>query len=196
MKIRNRLNQPLRIGITGRMGSGKTTIGKIILNLRKNTEIYSIGQKIKQIVFELDLPFERSVLQNTGDFFRTYDNLVWVKYVSRQIKKEKKFGAIVDDIRYKVEGEFLRKQGFIIVRAITSEKLRRNRISEREKMLISDSNWENWNNHKNELETDTMEADFEIINDGDFKKLSDEVLKFINSIDKKSRSLYDFIKSN
>jgi dephospho-CoA kinase len=187
-------NKKLFIGITGRMGSGKTTIAKQMLALRGNAELYSIGQKIKDIIFELDLPFKRDVLQNTGDFFRVYDDLAWCKYVIRHIEKEKNKGAIIDDIRYSVEADYLKSKGFIIVRAVSTDENRRQRISDRDRINISEKSWKDWNNHQNEQDTIQMKADYEIMNNGSIEDLSIEISKFFSSIERKTKSLHDFIK--
>ena len=179
--------------VEGTIGVGKTTIAKQMLALRGNAELYSIGQKIKDIVFELDLPYKRDVLQNTGDFFRTYDDLVWINYLMKHINKQKNVGAIIDDIRYSVESEYLKSKGFIIVRAKSEESLRKERISSRDKISFSDENWIDWNTHKNEHDTYSMEADYEIPNNGSIEDLTKEIIKFFNSIEKRSRSLYDFL---
>ena len=176
------------------MGSGKTTIAKqMVVLIGGNAELFSIGQKIKDTVFELDLPYRRDVLQNTGDFFRTYDNLVWVKYLMKHIEKQKNQGAVIDDIRYAMEGKYLKSMGFIIVRAISSNSNRRGRIASRENIDISENDWNNWNTHNNEQDTKTMETDYEIVNDGSIEDLSREITKFFNSLEKKKRSLHEFI---
>ncbi|MHA1990052.1 MAG: AAA family ATPase [Candidatus Hodarchaeales archaeon] len=182
------------IGITGRMGSGKTTIAKQMIALKGNAELYSIGQKIKNITFELDLPFKRDVLQNTGDFFRSFDQLVWINYLMKHIEKQKNLGAIIDDIRYSVEGEYLRSNNFILVRAVSSSENRRKRISERDRIEISEDDWQNWNNHQNESETTSMKVDYEIVNTGNIEDLTNEIIKFFNFIERKTKSLHDFIK--
>lgn len=175
------------------MGSGKTTIAKQIIALKGNSELYSIGQKIKHITFELDLPFKRDVLQNTGDFFRSYDNLVWIKYLMKHIEKQKNLGAIIDDIRYDVEGKYLKSKNFYIIRAVSSSEKRRARISDRDRINITEDDWQNWNNHQNESETTTMKVDYEIVNNGNIEDLTTEIIKFFNFIERKTKSLYDFI---
>ncbi|MFW9930486.1 MAG: AAA family ATPase [Candidatus Thorarchaeota archaeon] len=184
---------PPLIGITGQMGSGKTTIAKLILSLAGNFELFSIGQKIKNIVFELDLPYKREILQETGDFFRIFDPLVWVKYLINHIEKQNASHVIIDDIRYKEECVFLKKRGFIIIRVVSKDQNRRERIKLRDKAEISDSNWNEWNQHKNEKDTTIMNVDHEIINNGSIDDLVKEIEVLFKSLSKKSRNLKDFI---
>ncbi len=56
------------IGITGKMGAGKTTVSRIIAQQLGNTEVLQIAGKLKFIIRDLDLPYKREVLQETGDF--------------------------------------------------------------------------------------------------------------------------------
>ena len=60
------------------MGSGKTTVAEFLKN-EYQFEIVRISGKLKEIVRELELPYTRDVLQQTGDFFRQFDQLVWIR---------------------------------------------------------------------------------------------------------------------
>ena len=190
-------HRPLFIGLTGSLGSGKSSVARIILAFHKNVELYSIGQKIKSIVFELDLSYRRDVLQDTGDFFRKHDPLVWVKYLSKQIKRNSKsLGAIIDDIRWKEEGEFFKAQGFVLVRVEADDALRRERIQARDKSLVNDGDWERWNSHRTEEDARSMPVDYEIRNNGSMDELIIQTESLVNQIDqrRKSRNLQQYIE--
>ena len=182
------------IGITGPMGAGKTTVAKQILLYNSNMELYSISKKIKTIISELNLPYRRDVLQETGDFFRKYDSLIWVTYLLRQINlNQPNIGAVIDDIRYTEECSYLRKQKFFIIRVIASDNLRRERIAKRDTIDIDDDTWIAWNQHSTEKETLTMPVDLEITNNGSLEDISQEVQRLLKNFKYRSQSLTDFI---
>ena len=71
--------------------SGKSTVAKIIKDYDSRYKIYSFGQKVKDIAYDL---FEmegkdRSLLINIADKMRDIDPDVWAKYiVKKQIMKK------------------------------------------------------------------------------------------------------------
>ena len=184
----------LLIGITGPMGAGKTTVAKQILLYNSNIELFSISKKIKSLVSELNLSYRRDILQETGDFFRKYNSLIWVVYLLRQINLiQSNIGAVVDDIRYSEECSYLRKQKFFIIRVIASDNLRRERIAKRDAIAIDDKTWTTWNQHPTEKDTLTMPVDLEITNNGSLEDISQEVQRLLKNFKYRSQSLTDFI---
>jgi dephospho-CoA kinase len=178
------------------MGTGKTTVAKQILVRHKNSELYSIGQKIKNLIIELELPYRRDILQETGDFFRKFDPYVWVKFLVKQIKASES-AVIIDDIRWREECDYLKSQGFIILRITASEQLRKERIEKRDNIKITSEVWKQWNNHKTEIEAKTMPVDYELANEGSLEELKDKIDKFLDNffgVTKKSKRLPDFLK--
>ena len=107
----------LLIGITGKMGAGKTTVSKIIAQQLKEANVLQIAGSLKKIIRDLNLPYKREILQETGDFFRKWDKLVWVKSVLRKAQKfqDDDKGTVIDDIRYIVERNELKKNSFWII---------------------------------------------------------------------------------
>ena len=184
----------LLIGITGPMGAGKTTVAKQILLYNSNIELFSISKKIKSLVSELNLSYRRDILQETGDFFRKYNSLIWVEYLLRQINlNQSNIGAVVDDIRYSEECSYLRKQKFFIIRVIASDNLRRERIAKRDAIAIDDKTWTTWNQHPTEKDTLTMPVDLEITNNGSLEDISQEVQRLLKNFKYRSQSLTEFI---
>ena len=99
----------MKIAISGPMGSGKTTIANLILTSNPEYKIYSFGQKIKDIAYELfnmDKNVKnRSLLINIADKMREIDPDVWAKYIINQTNSYN--DCIIDDLRFQNELDLL-----------------------------------------------------------------------------------------
>jgi len=118
----------MKIAIYGPMCSGKSTVASIIRNYDPRHDIYSFGQKIKDLASEL---FEmegkdRSLLINIADKMREIDEDVWAKYILKQTE-HKKF-CIIDDLRFKNELKYLDEWKIICL--TTPLNVRKERIKE------------------------------------------------------------------
>lgn len=158
------------IGITGRMGAGKTTAARFIITENEKYELLRIAGKLKSIVKELDLPYTRDTLQRVATFFRELDHDIWVKFALKEIdeliERDPKSCVVVDDVRFENEAIFLRKRGFKIIKIETTEDLRRKRISNRDRLEITSTTWKRWQEDPTEIEIDKIESDHTIVNDG------------------------------
>ena len=103
----------MKIAISGPMGSGKTTIANLIITSNPEYKIYSFGQKIKDIAYELfnmnKLVKDRSLLINIADKMREIDPDVWAKYTMTQLSDN----VIIEDVRYPNELQALRDRLFL-----------------------------------------------------------------------------------
>ena len=119
----------MKIAISGPMGSGKTTIAKIIENTNSKYNIYSFGQKIKDLAYELfnmDPKLKnRSLLINIADKMREIDPDVWAKYIINQTKDEQ--FCIIDDLRFQNELDLLNDEWIFII-LILDENIRLQRL--------------------------------------------------------------------
>ena len=101
----------MKIAISGPMGSGKTTIANLIITSNPEYKIYSFGQKIKDIAYELfnmnKLVKDRSLLINIADKMRDIDPDVWAKYIINQTNSYNY--CIIDDLRFQNELDILSK---------------------------------------------------------------------------------------
>ena len=99
----------MKIAISGPMGSGKTTIANLIKETNNEYQIYSFGQKIKDLAYELfnmDKNFkDRSLLINIADKMREIDPDVWAKYIINQTNSYNH--CIIDDLRFQNELDLL-----------------------------------------------------------------------------------------
>jgi len=101
----------MKICISGPMGSGKSTIAKMIKESNERYNIYSFGQKVKDVAYDLfnmNKDFkDRSLLINIADNMRMIDPDVWAKYIVKQIDDHKY--CIIDDLRFQNELDILEK---------------------------------------------------------------------------------------
>lgn len=122
----------MKIAITGKMCSGKSTLAKYICSLDQRFKIYSFGQKVKDVatdLFKMDpLQKDRTLLTSIGTKMREIDPDIWTKYIIDQTK-DNSF-CIIDDLRYQNEYEYLVKNNFKIIQINLSPELQEQRIKE------------------------------------------------------------------
>lgn len=112
--------RPCRLALCGYMGSGKTTVAKI-LEEKYGFKRYSFASKLKEILKELygvdkAHPRFREIAQSFSDATLGIDPHVWVRLLVNKIDQEKPWRIVVDDLRYVREAQALKQRGFIIVR--------------------------------------------------------------------------------
>ena len=118
----------MKIAITGKMCSGKSTIATMIIQYNNNYNKYSFSQKIKDIAVELFnmKNKDRELLIKIGGYMREINNDVWVNYLMNKIKHED--NCIIDDLRYQNELTECLKNNFKIIQLNVSKKDQINRI--------------------------------------------------------------------
>lgn len=118
----------MKIAITGKMCSGKSSLAQIITETDSRFVIYSFGQKVKDVAKDIFNMKEkdRTLLTSIGTKMREIDYDVWVNYVINQTKD--KTHCIIDDLRYQNEYEALHKNGYKIIQLIVDPKVQEERI--------------------------------------------------------------------
>ena len=75
----------MRIAVTGKMCSGKTTLCNYLCELEPRFEIFSFGKKVKDVasdLFQMDpLIKDRTLLTSIGQKMREIDSEVWINYI-------------------------------------------------------------------------------------------------------------------
>jgi dephospho-CoA kinase len=125
---------PRRIGIMGKMGSGKTTLANNIIKQAPGFVRYSFGEKVKTIakdLFGVDYK-DRNLLQAIGSKMRDIRSSVWIDYVINQIVSQGNSLVVIDDVRYLDEIEALQRCGFYLIYLDTPEETRLNRLEKRD----------------------------------------------------------------
>lgn len=145
----------MRIAVTGKMCSGKTTLCNYLCELEPRFKIFSFGKKVKQVasdLFQMDpLIKDRTLLTSIGQKMREIDSEVWINYVVQQCKDVEY--CLVDDLRYQNEYEALVKNGFKIIQLNISDELQESRI----KMVYPNNYLDHLNNRCHPSEKNTFQ---------------------------------------
>ena len=122
----------MKLAVTGKMCSGKTTLCNYLCSIEPRFQIFSFGKKVKEVgtdLFGMDpLTKDRPLLTSLGQKMREINSEVWINYVMNQC--ENKEFCLVDDLRYQNEYEALVKNGFKIIQLEVSDELQEKRIRE------------------------------------------------------------------
>lgn len=121
----------IRVGFTGWAGSGKSDAARY-LQEKYDCEIVSFADGIKFVdryLFGTGAK-NRKRLQDIGEFFRSYDSEIWVNRTLETV--EFMDNACIDDLRRFNEYEALIKNGFKIVRIVSDEDKRVERLTKRD----------------------------------------------------------------
>jgi len=115
----------MKIAIHGPMCSGKTTVANIIKDLESRFTVYSFGQKVKDIAYELFSMEgkDRTLLIKIADKMREIDKDVWAKYVINLTNQNNY--CIIDDLRFQNELNYLDEWQIICLTTPEEERIRR-----------------------------------------------------------------------
>jgi nucleoside 2-deoxyribosyltransferase len=114
--------RPCRLALCGYMGSGKSTVAKI-LEAKYGFKRYSFASKLKEILRELygvhkQHPRFREIAQAFADATLKIDPNVWVRLLCSRIDHENPWRVVVDDLRFVREAQAIKQRGFKIVRLV------------------------------------------------------------------------------
>lgn len=118
----------MKIAITGKMCSGKTTLANIIKESNDKYNIYSFGKKVKQVAKDLFNMTEkdRTLLTSIATKMREIDSNVWINYIINETKNND--FCIIDDLRFQNEYEELHKNNFKIIQLTIENDIQTERI--------------------------------------------------------------------
>lgn len=200
-------NKPLRIALTGRMRSGKSTIADHLW-LKHDFAKVSFASSLKQLADRLfshlyepiyedcsiseggrsvkEYRKPRALLQTLGQKLREIDEDVWIKQAEQDVELAEAWrstaGVVIDDLRQPNEYEWARANGFIIIRVEADEALRLKRAEQ-----AGDSFSEEDLAHDTEQHSDKFDVDYTIVNNGDMDELERQVDEILSDIKAKGR---------
>ena len=166
----------MKIGICGRMCSGKSTLANNIINYNKEKGITIVKDSFAAKIYELAYDIfkmktkDRQLLQQIGTKFREIDEKVWINYIIHKYDDN----IIIDDVRYHNEVMALKENGYILIKLKISRDLQIKRLKE----LYKDNFDRHYKNidHVSELFVDVAPDDiFDIVVDVDNEEAFDKV---------------------
>lgn len=185
----------MKIALFGEGGSGKDYIANILIRQYKFSR-YAFSDGIRKLAEEY-FPErynlsekDRKLLQDIGEKLREIDELIWVKYLFKEINqttKERDLTSmspekiVITDLRQPHEYEYLKNEGYLFIRIQADENIRLKRMKARGDRFNKEDM-----SHKTESYYNTFEYDFVIENNGnnDSKLRSDIklLLNYISSV--------------
>jgi len=144
----------MKIGICGKMASGKTTIAEHLTILDDPFVIISMAGEVKRVGRELFgmTKKDRPLLQQIGMKMREIRESVWLDAVILQSKNHD--FVVCDDVRFVNEAKNLKEDGWLLVKLDISEDLQKQRLQD-----TYGDEWEvHWTNR-----TDASEAEVDMI---------------------------------
>ena len=140
----------------GKAGCGKTTLANYLVHSNNFVKL-SFATHLKRIAEEILIrpidktnPLDRKFLQQLGtELGRARQKDIWIQHFHKSFRNTKQCDYVVDDCRFLNEAEYLKSNGFIIIK-ITGRQLD---LGDNAK-------------HASEVEQDQIKADCEINNNG------------------------------
>ena len=120
----------MKIAICGKMCSGKTTLANYIMRTFPGYQIYSFGQKVKDLCIDLfDMKHkDRDLLITFANKMREIDENVWINNILKETTGKE--NCIIDDVRYQNEVDALIKDGWIFIQLHIPYDLQTKRIKQ------------------------------------------------------------------
>lgn len=169
------------IGLTGNIGSGKTTIAEYLVKTYGFTKL-AFADELKRMLVRAGIltpdevkektPYARKMLQLIGTELirKQIDEDFWIKKLDEKIKyliEEGRQRFVIDDVRFPNEAEYIHSLGGKIIRI-------------KKETHLHDQDWAL--NHESEKYVDSIPADFEVINDGTLEELYEKVAGILKLI--------------
>lgn len=173
----------VKIALTGQMRSGKDTVARRLVE-RYDFVKLAFADDMKRIFHELcphipKYPKPRAEYQRFGEEIRSlYGADIWVRHVERRVERLTDYfkahgqtlKIVITDLRLPIEYDWCKRNGFVIVRVIADENIRRERAAfSGDKVSAAD-----WS-HETENYSKDFEVDYEIVNDGSLAELERQV---------------------
>lgn len=174
----------MKIAVVGKMRSGKNTVADILTDIYGYEQL-AFADGIREIINKY-FPEAyvdgkpRKHYQHIGQSLRKLNHDVWVNHLYERVLAISAQGLlngteakiVVTDCRQKNEELFLRKKGFKIIKVISDDELRIDRMIKTGEAVTPEQF-----NHDTEMQVDKIEADYIITNNGTYEELDQSVVE-------------------
>lgn len=167
------MDNVIKLAFVGKMRSGKDTAATRLATQHGFTML-AFGTALKASAHDIFPDVPRSpkprALYQFMNVMREYDADVWIKHVERSVgyalDRKSTTGIVITDARQANEIAWCRANGFTIVRVTAPDDVRIARAQ-----AVGDVfDWEALT-HPTETEVDGFDADYTVVNDGDYASL-------------------------
>lgn len=169
----------MRIALTGKLRSGKDTLGELLKEMY-GFEEFKFSSGITKVIDELFPAGERKrkkrkYYQTIGQGMRKLDSDVWLNYTAKQIddyleEAGQDADIIVTDLRQRNEWEWLKQKGFTIIKVEADEDIRIHRA-----MKAGDLFDMGTLRHETEEAVDYINADITVENNGSLERFNEDI---------------------
>ncbi|MEH7246488.1 AAA family ATPase [Neobacillus niacini] len=186
----NREVDVIKIALTGKMRSGKDTVGNH-LYIKYGFSQFAFGDALKKNahatfpwIYEWNKP--RALYQKFGQLMRQIEPDIWIKHAERAVNGvidsrvgmgESQIGVVITDLRQPNEYEWAKANGFTIIRVTAPDKDRLFRAK-----LAGDDFTKADLEHETESHIDGFAVDYEIANDGSVDELKAQIDALMGAI--------------
>ncbi|MBX0320303.1 AAA family ATPase [Shouchella clausii] len=172
----------MNIGITGKIRSGKDTVGRYLVDNHSYTQ-FAFGTRLKEQFFNtfpwmnIEGKKPRKNIQMFGQQCRAIDPEVWVKQCFQDIDQWNHYRSegqvVITDIRQPNEFKKCKEEGYFIIRVEADEDVRIKRMIENGDVFEKEDLY-----HETELSVDKFDVDLVIDNNGTLEQLIQQIKQF------------------
>jgi hypothetical protein len=184
----------MKIAVTGEMRSGKDTVCEYIqVSTKFHFHKLYFARAIENIIRKYfpealkDDKKPRELYQKIGQFMRSIDPNVWVKQLEQDYDFYKEYGGehfLVTDLRQPNEYEWLKKNGFTVIKVEADKEVRIKR------MIDTGDNFNLKNlDHETELSVRSLPYDYLITNNTTLEDLYKQVDFVLNELAEKEKGV-------
>lgn len=174
----------MKIAVVGKMRSGKDTLAKFFIDNDNSNQI-AFGDEIKKVaktyfpeIVAKGKP--RKLYQDIGQQFRAIDPHVWVKALDRTINNLQAVGEtnfVISDVRQMNEYEYLKANGFTVIKVECADELRKERIIQSGDIFEPNDFY-----HETETTVDIIPFDYLVTNNTTLLDFYDQIQDIYNEL--------------
>ena len=146
------------MGISGRMGSGKDTLGDMLVQ-RQRFVREAFADTLKKVAELLVEAPTREYYQRLALLRQVMGKDVWViptaGRVTLRMKRLPDTNFVITDVRYPNEANWIKANKGIMIRLDVMDSERRHRVYKRDNKSVDNATWGRWQHHESENQLNT-----------------------------------------
>ena len=127
------VQKPVKIAVLGLMGSGKSTLGRLLKMRYPPIRVRAFSALIRRIAIRIWGRCDRPLLQKIGRIASFTDPNLWQKCILQDLRNTGHVDCyFIDGVRYPSQFEYLRDQGAVMVYLRVLQQVRTSRLRTRD----------------------------------------------------------------